>query len=205
MIRVDREKKDIVNEGTIALLLDYIRKVITDVASCVISDYGKGVVSARLLEELIPLCKKHDVVTIVDPKIGNFGYYKGVSVITPNHYEAQDLTGIIIEDEESLRRCMSAIMNRLSCEAVVVTKGEEGMSVLEKGGALTHIPTIAKEVYDVTGAGDTVVAMLSLSLGAGIDIKESAHLANCAAGIVVQKVGTATVSREELEKAVKGL
>jgi len=198
MIRIDREKQEPIDERLINQMLDYIKRVIPDVKTIVISDYGKGVIGQRLLEELIPLAKKHDVITIVDPKIGNFGYYKGVSIITPNHFEAQDLTGIIIKDETSLKQCMEAILRKLECQAVIITRGEEGMSVLKEGGEIFHIKAVAREVYDVTGAGDTVVALLALSIGAGLDIIASANLANYAAGIVVGKIGTAVVTKEEL-------
>lgn len=203
MIRIDREKQDPVDERIINHILDYIKRIIPGIKTIVISDYGKGVVGQKLLEELIPLCKKYDAITIVDPKIGNFGYYKGVSVITPNHFEAQDLTGIIIKDETSLKQCMEAILRKLECEIVVVTKGEEGMSILKDTGELFHIKAVAREVYDVTGAGDTVVAVLSLCLGAGVDIVESANLANYAASIVVGKIGTATVTKEELLERIR--
>ncbi|HAW50692.1 TPA: D-glycero-beta-D-manno-heptose-7-phosphate kinase [bacterium] len=203
MIRIDKEKQEIVDERITGQLLDYIKKVITSVKTIVISDYGKGVINQRLLEELIPLAKKHDVITIVDPKIGNFGYYKGVSYITPNHFEAQDLTGIMIKDEASLKACMEAIIRRLECLAVITTRGEEGMSVLTRDGELSHIPTKAKEVYDVTGAGDTVVAILALGLGVGVDIVDVARLANYGAGIVVGKIGTAIVTQEELLETIK--
>lgn len=204
MIRIDKEKQDPVDERIINQMLDYIKMVIPDTKTMIISDYGKGVIGQKLLEELIPLSKKYDIITIVDPKIGNFGYYNGVSIITPNHFEAQDLTGIIIKDEVSLRQCMEAILRHLECEIVIVTRGEEGMSILKKGGEIFHLPVVAKEVYDVTGAGDTVVAVLSLCLGAGIDIGESAKLANYAASIVVGKIGTAVVTKEELLERIKG-
>ncbi len=204
MIRIDREKQEPMDERIINQLLDYIKRVISEVKTIVISDYGKGVVGQRLLEELIPLAKKHDIITIVDPKIGNFGYYKGVSIITPNHFEAQDLTGIMIKDEASLKQCMEAIIRRLECQIVITTRGEEGMSILKDTGEIFHIPTVAKEVYDVTGAGDTVVAVLSISLGAGVDIQDAAQLANYAAGIVVGKIGTAIVTKEELKERIKG-
>ncbi|MEW6006878.1 MAG: D-glycero-beta-D-manno-heptose-7-phosphate kinase [bacterium] len=204
MIRIDREKQEPIDERIINQLLDYIKRVIGEVEVIVISDYGKGVIGQKLLEELIPLSKKHDVITIVDPKIGNFGYYKGIDIITPNHFEAQDLTGIIIKDEASLKQCMEAIQRRLECQAVITTRGEEGMSILKDTGEVFHIPTNAREVYDVTGAGDTVVSVLSLCLGAGVDIIEAARFSNYAAGIVVGKIGTAVVTKEELLERIKG-
>jgi D-beta-D-heptose 7-phosphate kinase/D-beta-D-heptose 1-phosphate adenosyltransferase len=203
MIRVDREKKGMIGEDILKSLISYIQQTISKVSTVVISDYGKGVIGEELLEELIPICKKHDVVSIVDPKIGNFGHYKGVSVITPNHYEAQDLTGIMIEDEKSLLSCMNAIMHRINCETVIVTRGEKGMSMLMNDSSIFHIPTKAREVYDVTGAGDTVVAALALALSSGGCMKEAVILANYAAGLVVEKVGTATVTREELRQRIE--
>jgi len=203
MIRVDREKKGMISENILKSLISYLEKTVPTVSVVVISDYGKGVIGERLLEELIPLCKKHDVISIVDPKVGNFGYYKGASVITPNHYEAQDLTGIMIEDENSLLSCMKAILHRISCETVIVTRGEKGMSMLMNDDSIFHIPTKAREVYDVTGAGDTVVAALALALSGGAEMKEAVVLANYAAGLVVEKVGTATVTKEELRQRIE--
>lgn len=163
-----------------------------------ISDYDKGVVTEGLIKGAINRARELKIKVIVDPKISHFSYYKGVTLITPNHLEASQGAGIEIENEETLIKAGWTILEKLECESVLITRGEQGMSLFEKSGAVTHIPAVAKNVYDVTGAGDTVVSVLSLALSAGATLKDSADLANHAAGIVVGIVGTATVSPETL-------
>jgi D-beta-D-heptose 7-phosphate kinase/D-beta-D-heptose 1-phosphate adenosyltransferase len=142
------------------------------------------------------------VPLIVDPKPVNLQYFTGATVITPNHHEAARMAGVRIEDERSLLAAARHIRDDLGCEAVLITRGEAGMALLEGDGPLVTIPTMAKEVYDVTGAGDTVAATLALGLAAGGSMREAAVLANHAAGIVVGKVGTACVSAAELLDAL---
>ncbi|HEX8186083.1 MAG TPA: PfkB family carbohydrate kinase, partial [Blastocatellia bacterium] len=120
------------------------------------------------------------------------------TVITPNNQEAAEAAGVIIEDEESLVEAGRKLLGSIDCRAVLVTRGEEGMTLFAEGDEVTHIATVAREVYDVTGAGDTVIATLALALAAGASLVEAAVLANHAAGVVVGKLGTATVAREEL-------
>jgi len=205
IVRVDREERTPIAEWVCKQILSFCRMVIDDVESIVISDYGKGVINPRLLEEIIPLGKKHNLPIIVDPKEEHFMSYKGVTLITPNLSEAETLIHKKMNNDEALIKGGESILSQLECEAVLITRGAEGMSLFEKDFKVTHIPTVAKEVYDVTGAGDTVVAVISLALGAGIEIKTSAQLANIAAGIVVEKVGTATLTREELKEKIRKL
>jgi D-beta-D-heptose 7-phosphate kinase/D-beta-D-heptose 1-phosphate adenosyltransferase len=177
--------------------------VIEDVQSVVISDYGKGVINPRLLEEIIPLSKKYNLPIIVDPKESHFLSYKGVTLIAPNIHETENLIHKKITDDESLIEGGKSILSQLKCKGVLITRGEEGMTLFEEENKVTHIPTIAREVYDVTGAGDTVVAVVALALGASIEMRIAAQLANFAAGIVVEKVGTATLITEELKERIK--
>jgi len=141
-------------------------------------------------------------MVVVDPKMDNFDYYKGMTLITPNKFEAEIASGVKIVDEESLNRAGEKLLDRFRSQAVLITLGEEGMTLFERGKQAVNIPTVAKEVYDVTGAGDTVVAVITLAKATGASFTEAAEIANYAAGIVVGKVGTATVSPDELKEAI---
>jgi len=140
----------------------------------------------------------------VDPKVNNFAFYTGATILTPNRVEAEAAVGKEIRDEESLVEVGTQLLERFASQAILITRGEEGMALFEQNGAVTAVPTVAKEVYDVTGAGDTVISVLTMSLAAGSTFPEAAVLANYAAGIVVGKVGTATVGPEELQRAFAG-
>jgi rfaE bifunctional protein kinase chain/domain len=198
VVRYDHEKKGDISSKSQHQLLSWLERNLDHYHCLVISDYDKGVVTEGLIKGAINRAKELKIKIIVDPKISHFSYYKGVTLITPNHLEASQGAGIEIEDEESLIKAGWSIQEKLDCESVLITRGEQGMSLFEKSGAVTHIPAVAKNVYDVTGAGDTVVSVLSLALSAGANLKDSADLANHAAGIVVGIVGTATVSPETL-------
>jgi D-beta-D-heptose 7-phosphate kinase/D-beta-D-heptose 1-phosphate adenosyltransferase len=142
---------------------------------------------------------------MVDPKVKNFFFYKGATVITPNTNEASEASRIAVIDQSSVEKMGRKLLKRLSCDALVITQGEKGMTIFEPHRKPYRVPTVAKEVYDVTGAGDTVIGTMALALGAGprVSVKDAASLANYAAGIVVGKVGTATVGKEELLKVIK--
>lgn len=204
VVRVDREQRSNIDEWVCRQILSFCRMVINnDIQSIIISDYGKGVINPRILEEIIPLGKKHNLPIIVDPKESHFLNYKGVTIITPNLHEAEILTHKKIIDDQSLIKVGQDILSQLECQGVLITRGEKGMTLIEQNGEITHIPTIAREVFDVTGAGDTVVSVLALALGAGLEMKISAQLSNFAGGIVVEKIGTATLNREELKGRIK--
>jgi D-beta-D-heptose 7-phosphate kinase/D-beta-D-heptose 1-phosphate adenosyltransferase len=142
------------------------------------------------------------VAFAVDPKTGNFQYYRGVDVITPNHFEAGAFCGFRIHDEKTLVKAGRQMLKELNCRSVLITQGKDGMTLFENGGEISHIPTVARKVFDVTGAGDTVVSTFCLGLASGMDLKSAAIISNIAAGIVVGEVGTSTVSAEELKKNI---
>ncbi len=142
------------------------------------------------------------IPVIVDPKVEHFSYYKGATVITPNHLEATQAAGIHGDDDQAINEAGAIIRQRLGCQSVLITRGEKGMSLYEADGVSWHIPTQARQVYDVTGAGDTVVGTLALALSTGALMRDAAALANYAAGIVVGMVGTATVSAKQLSEAL---
>lgn len=205
VVRFDRETLRRIEAESVDQLLGFINQNIDKMDAIVISDYGKGVISDPLMTGLNRLVRSMagtPVIISVDPKVGNFQYYQGVDVITPNHYEAGVYCGFEITDEESLMRAGNRMLHDLNCRSVLITQGEEGMTLFEKGGEVTHIPTVAKRVFDVTGAGDTVIGTISLGLAAGLDLKSAAILSNFAAGIVVGEVGTSAVDVAALKKAI---
>ncbi len=203
VVRIDKEKVDGLGTHLVSKMTDYVKGIIKDIDAIIIEDYGKGVITPRLLSAIVPLAKSHNKVIAVDPKEEHFKYYRGVSVITPNNHEAAKAVGFEIKDHKSLEAAGRNLVNKLGCGIVLITLGENGMAVFQKGKKMKHIPTVAQEVFDVSGAGDTVIASFTLSLVAGADPVAAAHIANCAAGIVVGKVGIAVVTPEELKERVK--
>ncbi len=204
VVRFDREKLEDLSKEDLAKIMRFIRRVIENTDVIIVEDYGKGVIQPALLGELLKLAKKNKIPVIVDPKEKHFSYYKGVTAITPNRKEAYGaLEGSPGHDKLPLKEVGKKLLSKLSCEAVLVTLGEDGMALFEKDGSLTHIPTAAREVYDVSGAGDTVIAVFSMALAVGAKMKEAARISNIAAGIVVGKLGTATVTPDEIQRALE--
>ena len=201
VVRFDKEDKDRLDGKVFRGLLEYIRKMIPNHDAVIISDYKKGVISSELIREVLKNSKPSHIFVSVDPKVGHFNLYKNVSLITPNLAEASLASGIEIEDEKSLINAGRTLLKTLSCEAVLITRGEQGMSLFEKE-KVTHIPTVTRDVYDVTGAGDTVIAAFTIAHAAGASMKEAAVIANHAAGIVVGKVGTAVATPDQLRKSL---
>ncbi len=202
VVRFDREIKSDISRSTMVLILDYIESCLPHIKGIIISDYCKGLITRGLIRKILELAGPRRFVT-VDPKIGHFHYYKGVGLITPNVNEASFGSGIDINDERSLHAAGKSLLKKLQCKAVMITRGDEGMSLFERNGKVTHIPTCAQEVYDVSGAGDTVIAALTLSHASGAALKDSAIIANHAAGVVVTRVGTAVVTRKDILKSLK--
>jgi D-beta-D-heptose 7-phosphate kinase/D-beta-D-heptose 1-phosphate adenosyltransferase len=204
VVRYDREKSGSPSSQTMERMLDYLVANLTDFDAVVVSDYSKGVVNEQLMTRLHQLLDQlraesgRPLPLIVDPKPANLHRFVGATVITPNNHEAALMSGMDIGDEQSLLVAARQIRDQIDCEGVLITRGEAGMALFLGEHDLVTIPTMAKEVYDVTGAGDTVAATLALGLAAGCSMTDAAVLANHAAGIVVGKVGTASVSREEL-------
>ena len=203
MVRFDVERRTEIKAGLRRRIVRYVESRLREVSCVVVSDYAKGVVTAPLMMELVRLTTLRGIPLVVDPKVEHFSYYKGVTVVTPNHLEAMQAAGVHgDDDDQSISQAGETIRQRLGCHSVLVTRGEKGMSLFEADGTSFHIPTMARQVYDVTGAGDTVIATLALSLATGASMRDGAALANHAAGIVVGMVGTATVSGPQLTEAV---
>ena len=202
MVRIDREIKDKVDGELKEEIIRIAESTLPKVDAVICSDYDKGVLSKDVLEVVLAHAKERDIPVVVDPKMQNFWYYKGATLITPNVKEASAAYGKDITDDASLLDAGKTLLGRLELSALLITRGEHGMSLFETVGGqikVTHIPTVAREVFDVTGAGDTVVAVSTLALAAGASMLDAARIANCAAGIVVGKVGTASVTTEELK------
>ncbi len=197
VVRADREHRLPVNGPIELRIIETLRNALRDADAFVVSDYDKGVVTPRILEEILPQAHARMPV-LVDPKIRNFLHYQPASLITPNHHEALRMSNLEADSDDGLHQAARVIREKVKCDAVLITRGERGIMLLEGDNEPVFVGTAAREVYDVTGAGDTVIATLAAALSAGATMLEAANLANHAAGIVVGKVGTATTSAEEL-------
>jgi len=202
VVRFDREKAGELSKTRLTEVSHFLGTHLRDFDAVIVSDYDKGMISNPLMTRLRKLLAKSKIPLIVDPKPRDPERFKGATIITPNQHEAELLAGMKITTEKELTFAAQKMQKMLGCQAVLITRGEAGMALYEKGKPLYTIPTVAKEVYDVTGAGDTVAATLALGLAVGLSLVEAATLANFAAGIVVGKVGTATASTEELLRAI---
>jgi len=202
LLRMDKENSDYVSAETEAKIIDKIRTLLNSADAIVISDYAKGVVTEKLMENIRKYCIEANKPVIVDGKPKHKMWFRDLTIITPNTNEAIEMSGIVMKKDGDVISVGKKLMEELNTN-VLITRGEKGMTLFEKKGAIANIPTKAREVYDVSGAGDTVVGVLALGLAAGIDLENAAHLANYAAGIVVGKLGTATVSIEELEQMIR--
>jgi D-beta-D-heptose 7-phosphate kinase/D-beta-D-heptose 1-phosphate adenosyltransferase len=203
VVRFDREIRSEIGPVCLGRLIDTIKNHAGTLNAIIIADYGKGVISAELMREVNALARETGIIVAVDPKTENFSIYKEIDVLTPNHHEAGACCSMEIIDEETLIQAGKQILHDLHCRAALITQGKDGMTLFEEGGEISHIPTVARKVYDVTGAGDTVIAALVLSMASGLNLKDAAVISNFAAGIVVGEVGTSTVTTEELKKVLK--
>jgi len=203
IVRYDVEQSHAISVGVERKILKYITRQISKLSGIVISDYAKGLITANLVDHIRSCASRHHVPIIVDPKVEHMSYYSGVTVVTPNHWEARQAVGLLPTQEASIEQIGFSLREQLQCHTVLITRGEEGMSLFQNNGRNWTIPAVAKQVYDVTGAGDTVVGTLALAISAGADLPEAALLANQAAGIVVGMLGTATVSRRQLQDSLR--
>ncbi len=204
VVRADREQTHEIEGLAAEAIRRTLRAELPRADALVISDYQKGVVSAALLACALPLARRRRTPTLVDPKLRHFPLYRGVTVVTPNQLETEQATGLRLRDERELVAAGRRVLSLLGCRAALITRGEHGMSLFERGRRPLHVDATAREVFDVTGAGDTVIATMALALAAGATLPEAAQLANAAAGVVVGKVGTAQASPDELLQALRG-
>jgi len=203
VVRADRELAEDVPAEVEDALLERLRALLPSCTAVVVSDYQKGVVTRGLMKVLVPLARRRGLPVLVDPKVRHFTLYRRATLVTPNQQEAEQATGLAIRDDDALRAAGQRILRQVGCEAVLITRGEQGMALFPRQGRPVLIPTAARQVYDVTGAGDTVIATLALSLGAGAALAAAAVLANHAAGVVVGKLGTATAAPDEVLAALE--
>lgn len=204
VVRFDRESTSEVQGEGFAAIKRFIDQNLTSFDAIIISDYAKGIITPDLMAYLRERLRQHpEILMIVDPKPCHPERFHGATIITPNNLEAEKLSGIKIIDEATLKAAGEKLLHDLDSRAVLITRGEAGMALFAEGQPLITIPTVAKEVFDVTGAGDTVIAALALGLATGLTYTEAASLANYAAGIVVGKIGTAVVQQEELKETLR--
>jgi D-beta-D-heptose 7-phosphate kinase/D-beta-D-heptose 1-phosphate adenosyltransferase len=197
VVRLDMEARGPLDGDEAAAVEDKLRSLVAGAHALVVSDYGKGVVVPRILEVAIGLAQASDVPVAVDPKESHFDLYRGVTTITPNLLEAANAVGHRLDSDEAVYLAGHELRSRLDARSVLITRGERGMTLFEEEGA-THLAAVAEEVFDVTGAGDTVVGVVALAVAAGASLVEAAELSNHAASLVIREVGTAVVTPEEL-------
>jgi len=197
VVRADRESRVPVNPKLENSIIDCLKEALRDAHAFVVSDYDKGVVTPRILSEILPFAYER-VPVLIDPKLRNFNHYRPATLVTPNHHEALRMSDSEDHSDDGSHHAAKVIREKLGCDAVLITRGDRGMMLLEADGQPVYVETAAREVYDVTGAGDTVIAALAGALATGATMVEAATLANHAAGIVVGKVGTATATADEL-------
>jgi rfaE bifunctional protein kinase chain/domain len=210
VVRIDRETRDGLKAVLTERLLATVKAMIPSVAAVIVGDYGKGVVTQPLLDEIKRICRGYGVWLSLDPKPVHHLNLSGLSLITPNRKEAFELAGLLDETRQSnpftdvnLMRVAERLLNEFRPAVLLITLGELGMLLCQHGQKPFHIPTVAQEVFDVSGAGDTVIATFTLAIAAGASPQEAAIISNHAAGIVVGKIGTATVTPEELLASFK--
>lgn len=206
VVRIDKERNTQPKAKDLNRLYRSIKNIIPEIKGVIVEDYGKGLITQELVYFLVDICNKYKKPIVVDPKKGHFLDYTGVTTVTPNLEEALAIVGLDHNGEyipEKVEEVSRLIMDKWSLDGVLITLGEHGMSLLERNKPPFKIPTMAREVYDVSGAGDTVVGVFSTALCSGASMREAALLSNMAAGIVVGKVGTAVATTEELLGVIK--
>jgi len=202
VVRVDIEERRILSEAIQSKIIKNIETEMSGVQAVIISDYGKHVISKKISDYTIKLARKREIPVIVDPKGNDYKKYQGATVITPNILETEYALNIEIINEEDLINAGKKLNEFINGSAILVTRGAEGMSLFIKNGEIFHIPAVARNLYDVTGAGDTVVSTIAMALATGASLEHSVYLANQAAGLAVEKLGTATIKRSELLEAL---
>ncbi len=198
VVRADREDRTAIRDVTATGIVQRFEATLDLLGGVIISDYGKGVITPTLLTALIARARERNLFVAVDPKDANFMNYRDVSLITPNHHEAGFAFGRRIRSEHDLLAVGHGLRERLNTEALLITRGPDGMSLFQQGEQPVHVPTFARRVYDVTGAGDTVIAAFASARAAGASNIEAAIIANAAAGYTVGEVGTAAVTGDDL-------
>lgn len=197
--RIDREDKTPVRESVLEALLEKIKEFMEGTSGIILSDYDKGVMVPDLIAETVRIAHQRNIFVSVDPQVTHFERYRKVDVLTPNHIEAGRFLNRTLVTDEEVTQGGREIIDRLEAKSVLITRGEKGMTLVEPGRS-RHFPTVAREVFDVTGAGDTVISIFTAIMAAGGSLQQAVQLSNAAAGIVVGRIGAATVSVQELRQ-----
>jgi rfaE bifunctional protein kinase chain/domain len=202
VVRTDRESRKELTPDMQERILRHLEKILPKLDAILIEDYNKGVIAQPLLTRVIELARAHDRIITVDPKFNHFLDYQQVTVFKPNRKETEEVLGVKLSNDGAVDRAGETLLQRLQCGNVLITLGERGMALFSKGGGSHLIPTRARRVHDVSGAGDTVIATLTAALASGADILEAATLANYAAGVVVGEVGAVPIDKQKLIEAI---
>lgn len=203
VVRIDDEDSKALSDEQSREVWEKIGKILPEIEIVVLSDYAKGCLTEIVIENVIETAKKFGKRVLVDPKGKNYQKYNGANLLTPNRLEAAAATGTEIFDEDSIIAAGEKLLENVKLDAALITLGEDGMMLFERNKKAKHFHSLARDVYDVTGAGDTVIAALSIALGAGADFSLAAQIANTAAGIAVEQVGTTAVTGDELRLALQ--
>lgn len=200
VVRIDRESKEPINYTIQERIKEIILQNVHNINAIIIEDYNKGMIVKNLIYDLIEIANRYGIIIAVDPKFDNFFEFKNATVFKPNKKELEEALGYKLNSEDKVSEAGKAVLERLKCQYLLLTRGEKGMTLFSKNGEIRHIPTKAKKVVDVSGAGDTVISTVTVALAGGADIIESAALANYAAGLVVEEIGVVPVDKEKLFK-----
>lgn len=203
VVRIDHEDATPINEAQAEALAAKIKALLPDVNVLVLSDYAKGLLVPALIREVIAEARSLNLPVLVDPKGRDYRRYAGATLLTPNRLEAAQMSGLDVGDQTATELAGAHLLSEIDAESFLITQGEDGMTLFRREHEPLHLTAMARDVYDVTGAGDTVISTLSLALGAGADLGTAAMLANMAAGLAVEQVGTTVISLEQLRRAVE--
>lgn len=203
VVRIDKESKNYIGNKFEKRILNFLQKNIASVSAIILQDYNKGVLTEFLIDEIIKLANENKKIITVDPKFINFKNYKNVTVFKPNRKETENILGIRIQSDNDISIAGNNLLNMLNAKYILLTLGDKGLTLFEKGKSEIKIPTKARKVADVSGAGDTVISTLTLALSCGATIEESAYIANYAAGIVCGEIGIVPIEKEKLFTIMK--
>lgn len=202
VVRIDQEDSQAIDFSSEKKIIRLIEKIISEVSVIVVSDYAKGVISENVVSHLITTAKQLNKPVLIDPKGREYNKYKGATLLTPNRQEAATACNLDSNGQKLVEKAGNLLLKNLEIEAVLITQGEQGMTLFRGDKSSYHLAARARKVYDVTGAGDTVIASLGTAVGAGADLAEASEIANMAAGLVVEEIGTTAIDIERLKKAV---
>ncbi len=204
VVRIDQESDDQIGKDIEVQIESRIKSLVAEADAIILSDYAKGLLTDRLLSMLISSAQEAGKAVLVDPKGKDYRKYQGATLITPNRREAAEACNLIESAPSIVDIAGNQLLAELDLESLLITQGEEGMTLFRRNQDVKHFPTAARQVYDVTGAGDTVIATLATALGAGSNLDTATRIANAAAGIVVEQIGTTAIAIEDVRNAVNG-